>query len=91
MHDPQEPRLATLKRILCYLQGTWSHGLTLRRSPPVDLIVYSDANWVGLVALILIDRRLAMQYSLVTTWFPGPPSTNRLSLVPALRQNIGSS
>jgi hypothetical protein len=77
MHDLEEPHLAALKRILRYLQGTLSYGLTLHRSPPVDLL--SSLMPIGLVALILIDRHLAMQYSLVTTWFPGLPSANRLS------------
>jgi hypothetical protein len=47
MHDPHEPHLATLKRILRYLQGTLSFGLTLHRSPPADLVVYTDADWAG--------------------------------------------
>jgi len=34
MHDPREPHLAALKRILRYLQGSLSLGLTMRRSPP---------------------------------------------------------
>jgi hypothetical protein len=47
MHDPREPHLAALKRILRYLQGTLSFGLTLHRSPPADLVVYTDADWAG--------------------------------------------
>lgn len=47
MHDPQEPHLAALKRILRYLQGTLSLGLTMRRSSPTELVVYTDADWVG--------------------------------------------
>ncbi|XP_066373894.1 uncharacterized mitochondrial protein AtMg00810-like [Miscanthus floridulus] len=47
IHDPKEPHLAALKRILRYLQGTLSHGLTLHRSPPEELVVYSDADWAG--------------------------------------------
>jgi hypothetical protein len=38
MHDPREPHLATLKRILRYVRGTLDNG---------DLIVYSDADWAG--------------------------------------------
>ena len=47
MHDPREPHLAALKRILRYLQGSLSLGLTMRRSPPAELVVYTDADWAG--------------------------------------------
>ncbi|WVZ83620.1 hypothetical protein U9M48_030748 [Paspalum notatum var. saurae] len=44
MHDPREPHLATLKRILRYICGTLHLGLHLRPSTQCDLVVYSDAN-----------------------------------------------
>jgi hypothetical protein len=47
MHDPREPHLAALKRILRYLQGTLALGLTMRRSSPTELVVYTDADWAG--------------------------------------------
>ena len=47
MHDPREPHLAAVKRILRYLRGTLNLGLTLQRSPQQDLVVYSDADWAG--------------------------------------------
>ncbi|XP_066311289.1 uncharacterized mitochondrial protein AtMg00810-like [Miscanthus floridulus] len=47
MHDPREPHLAALKRILRYLRGTASLGLTVRRSSPTELVVYTDADWAG--------------------------------------------
>ena len=47
MHDPREPHLTALKRILRYLQGTLSLGLTMRRSSSTDLVVYTDADWAG--------------------------------------------
>ncbi|XP_062182074.1 uncharacterized mitochondrial protein AtMg00810-like [Phragmites australis] len=47
MHDPREPHLAALKRILRYVRGTLDFGLHIRRSSPVDLVVYSDADWAG--------------------------------------------
>jgi hypothetical protein len=47
MHDPREPHIAALKRILCYLQGTLSLSLTLHRSPPTKLVVYTDADWAS--------------------------------------------
>uniref|UniRef100_A0A0E0E2C1 Reverse transcriptase Ty1/copia-type domain-containing protein n=1 Tax=Oryza meridionalis TaxID=40149 RepID=A0A0E0E2C1_9ORYZ len=47
MHDPREPHLAALKRILRYTQGTVDHGLHIERSRTVDLVAYSDADWAG--------------------------------------------
>jgi len=45
MHDPREPHLAALKRILRYVRGTLHMGLFLRPSTQSDLVVYSDADW----------------------------------------------
>ncbi|XP_066323280.1 uncharacterized mitochondrial protein AtMg00810-like [Miscanthus floridulus] len=47
MHDPREPHLSALKRILRYLQGTLDLGLHLHRTSPADLTVYTDADWMG--------------------------------------------
>jgi hypothetical protein len=47
MHDPREPHLTAMKRILRYLQGTPDYGLLLRRSCGSDLVVYTDADWAG--------------------------------------------
>ena len=47
MHDPREPHLSALKRILWYLQGTLDLGLHLHRTSPADLTVYTDADWAG--------------------------------------------
>jgi hypothetical protein len=47
MHDPREPHLAVIKRILRYLQGTLEFGLLLRRSSVSDLTFYTNADWVG--------------------------------------------
>ena len=47
MHDPREPHLSAVKRILRYLQGTLSHGLHLQPSTPSELVVYTDADWAG--------------------------------------------
>ena len=46
MHDPREPQLAALKRILRYVKGTLHLGL-LRPSSQSELTVYSDADWAG--------------------------------------------
>jgi hypothetical protein len=47
MYDPREPHLAALKQILRYLQGTLALGLTMRRSPPTELVIYTDADCAG--------------------------------------------
>jgi len=47
MHDPREPHLAALKRILRYVRGTLHMGLLVRPSTALDLVVYSDADWAG--------------------------------------------
>jgi hypothetical protein len=46
MHDPWEPHLTALKRLLRYLRGTIDYGL-LHRSSSADLVVYTDADWTG--------------------------------------------
>ncbi|XP_039815164.1 uncharacterized mitochondrial protein AtMg00810-like [Panicum virgatum] len=47
MHDPREPHLALLKRILRYVKGTLSFGLHLGVGPVQSLTAYSDADWAG--------------------------------------------
>jgi len=47
MHDPREPHLALLKRILRYVKGTLSTGLHIGAGPVSSLTAYSDADWAG--------------------------------------------
>ncbi|XP_021854633.2 uncharacterized mitochondrial protein AtMg00810-like [Spinacia oleracea] len=47
MHDPREPHLYALKRILRYIQGTIDHGLHLYPTSTLRLITYSDVDWGG--------------------------------------------
>jgi hypothetical protein len=47
MHDPREPHLTAMKRILRYIRGTPDFGLLLRRSSSSDLVVYTDTDWAG--------------------------------------------
>ncbi|GKB83198.1 ribonuclease H-like domain-containing protein [Tanacetum coccineum] len=47
MHDPREPHLATLKRILRYVRGTLNYGLQLFSSSSGSLVGYTDADWTG--------------------------------------------
>ena len=47
MHDPREPHLALLKRVLRYVKGTLSSGLHLGVGSIQSLSAYSDADWAG--------------------------------------------
>ncbi|GJU10705.1 ribonuclease H-like domain-containing protein [Tanacetum coccineum] len=47
MHDPREPHLNAMKRVLRYLRGTTDLGLQLFWSTTSQLIAYSDADWAG--------------------------------------------
>ena len=46
MQSPTNGHFAALKRILRYLKGTISHGLTFS-SGPLHLQAYSDSDWAG--------------------------------------------
>ena len=47
MHDPREPHLSMIKRILRYLKGTLSSGHHIGVGPVQSLVAYSDADWPG--------------------------------------------
>nr|GEZ88380.1 ribonuclease H-like domain-containing protein [Tanacetum cinerariifolium] len=47
MHDPREPHLAALKRVLRYVRGTLDFELQLYASLTSSLVVYTNADWVG--------------------------------------------
>ncbi|GJZ93491.1 ribonuclease H-like domain-containing protein [Tanacetum coccineum] len=47
MHDPREPYLNAMKRVLRYLRGTTDLGLHLFQSTTSQLIAYSNADWAG--------------------------------------------
>ncbi|GKF51394.1 ribonuclease H-like domain-containing protein [Tanacetum coccineum] len=47
MHDPREPHLNAMKRVLCYLCGTTDLGLQLFQSTTSQLIAYFDVDWAG--------------------------------------------
>jgi hypothetical protein len=44
MHDPREPHLTALKRLLRYLRGTIDYDLLLHRASSAELVVYTDAD-----------------------------------------------
>nr|GEX26100.1 ribonuclease H-like domain-containing protein [Tanacetum cinerariifolium] len=47
MHDPREPHLVALKRILRYIRGTLDFGFHLYSSTTISLVGYTDADWTG--------------------------------------------
>ena len=47
MHAPRDSHGTLVKRILRYIRGTPSMGLTLTASASTDLVAYSDADWAG--------------------------------------------
>ncbi|GJW62119.1 ribonuclease H-like domain-containing protein [Tanacetum coccineum] len=59
MHDPREPHLNAMKRVLCYLRGNTDLGLQLFWSTTSQLIAYYNADWAGCLA----TRRSTSGYS----------------------------
>ncbi|GJU95729.1 ribonuclease H-like domain-containing protein [Tanacetum coccineum] len=57
LHDPREPHLAALKRILCYVRGTIDHGIQLYVSSTTWLTAYTDVDWAG--CLVTLSRSSA--------------------------------
>jgi hypothetical protein len=47
MHAPQDVHWNLVKRILRYLRGTITHGITISATPSTTLKAYSDADWAG--------------------------------------------
>lgn len=47
MHSPSTTHWASVKRILRYLTGTLSHGLSFQPASALTLHAYSDADWAG--------------------------------------------
>jgi Reverse transcriptase (RNA-dependent DNA polymerase) len=47
MHNPTVNHWSAVKRILRYIHGTLSHGLTFHSNSSITLQAYSDADWAG--------------------------------------------
>ncbi|XP_019086236.1 PREDICTED: uncharacterized protein LOC109126824 [Camelina sativa] len=47
MHDPREPHLNALKRIIRYIKGTITHGIHLKPASISTITAYTDADWAG--------------------------------------------
>jgi len=83
MHDPREPHLAALKRILRYVRGTLHMGLLVR--PLLLWIWWFTLMLTGLAVLTLASPPRAMRSSSATIWSLGLRSVRTPSLVPVLR------
>ncbi|CAL1362597.1 unnamed protein product [Linum trigynum] len=48
MHSPKSSHWQCVKRLLRYVSGTLTHGLSIRRSPgALSLSAFADADWAG--------------------------------------------
>ena len=47
MHDPRETHFHALKRIIRYIHGTLTLGITISPSSKTELVAYTDADWAG--------------------------------------------
>ncbi|KAL9811798.1 putative RNA-directed DNA polymerase [Arabidopsis thaliana] len=47
MHDPRESHLHALRRLIHYIKGSTSQGLSITKSPSTKLVAYSDVDWAG--------------------------------------------
>ncbi|XP_019084320.1 PREDICTED: uncharacterized protein LOC109125958 [Camelina sativa] len=47
MHDPREPHLHALKRIIRYQKGTITNGIRLKPTSISTITAYTDADWAG--------------------------------------------
>nr|GEZ70387.1 ribonuclease H-like domain-containing protein [Tanacetum cinerariifolium] len=47
MHDPREPHLAALKRILRNIRGTLDFGFHLYSSTTISFVGYTNTDWAG--------------------------------------------
>ncbi|KAJ0444187.1 putative RNA-directed DNA polymerase [Helianthus annuus] len=47
MHQPQEPHMEAVMRIIRYLKGTAGHGILFKSNGHLDTQVYTDADWAG--------------------------------------------
>lgn len=47
MDETTVENFQAVKRVCRYLQGTLTHGIQIFKKGPMNLIAYSDADWVG--------------------------------------------
>nr|GEY31752.1 ribonuclease H-like domain-containing protein [Tanacetum cinerariifolium] len=78
MHDPREPHLASLKRVLRYVRGTLDFRLQLYASITGSFVVYTML--IGLVSLLPGGLHLVILFSWEIIYSHGQPNANILSL-----------
>ena len=49
LSQPTNEHWEAVKRILCYVKGTLSTGLRIRKSPSTGVSIFTDANWAGCI------------------------------------------
>nr|GEU77959.1 ribonuclease H-like domain-containing protein [Tanacetum cinerariifolium] len=88
MHDPQEPHLNVMKRVLRYLRGTTDLGLQLFQSTTSQLIAYSDADWACYPATRLSTSGYCVFLgdNLLTWSFKRKDKLSRFSVEPEYRR-----
>ncbi|XP_028109530.1 uncharacterized protein LOC114308187 [Camellia sinensis] len=86
MHSPSNANFSAVKRILRYVKGTLSHGLTFSPSS-FQLQAFTDFNW----ASDPFDRRSTSSYCIFLGQISslGPLKGRLLCPVPPLKLNIG--
>ena len=47
MQEPRQVHFGAAKRVLRYLQGTMDYGIMYKFGGDLNLICYSDSDWVG--------------------------------------------
>jgi hypothetical protein len=88
MAEPTDDHWQLVKRILRYIKGILSHGLTFTSTSQLSLHAYCDADWTGCPD----DRRSTtgfVVYLGVQIWCLGPLRNNKQFQDLLLKQNIG--
>ncbi|GJS53133.1 ribonuclease H-like domain-containing protein [Tanacetum coccineum] len=85
MHNPREPHLSALKRILRYVRGTLDYRLQLFSSSTIDLVAYLDIDWASCPTT---RRRLSITVFPCKNLLSAPLSVSRRFLVLVRRQSI---
>ena len=58
MHDPREPHLQVVYRVLHYLKGNLGKGILFKKNNTLALEAYTDADYAD----FLVDRRSTIGY-----------------------------
>lgn len=86
MHAPTSTHWGAVKHLLCYLNGTRDHGISLQANSPLSLHCCTDADWLAILTAALLSG-LILFFLGPTQSFSLPPSSY-LWLVPPLKLSI---